>query len=42
MKGLINSQHYDNECFRQRLVRYLNPINKNPAKITNADNEFAK
>ena len=37
MKGLINIQHDDNECFRQPLIRYLNPVNKNPAKITNLD-----
>ena len=42
MKGLINIQHKDNECFRWRLVIYLNPVNKNPAKNTNVDNEFAK
>ena len=42
MKGLINIQHWDNECLRQRLVRYLNPVNENPTKITNVDNEFAK
>ena len=42
MKGLINIQHKDNECFRWRLVISLNPVNKNPAKNTNVDNEFAK
>ena len=42
MKGLINIQLKDNECFRWRLVISLNPVNKNPAKNTNADNEFAK
>ena len=27
----------DNECFRWCLVRYLNPVNKNPAKIRNVN-----
>ena len=31
MKGLINIQNEDNECFRWFLVQYLNPVNKNPA-----------
>ena len=39
MKRLSNIQHEDNECFRRCLIRYLNPVNKNPA---NADKEFAK
>ena len=42
MKGLISIQHKDNECFRWCLVRYLNPVNKNPTKITNVGKEFAK
>ena len=42
MKGLINIQNEDNECFRWCLVRYLNPVNKNPVKILNVDKEFAK
>ena len=42
MKGLINIQNEDNECFRWSLVRYLNPVNKNPVKILNVDKEFAK
>ena len=33
MKILINIQNKDNECFKWCLVRYLNPVNKNPAKI---------
>ena len=37
MEGLIQ-----NECFRLCLVRYLNPVNKNPAIIGNIDIEFAK
>ena len=39
MKRLSNIQHEDNECFRRCLIRYLNPVNKNPA---NANKEFAK
>ena len=42
MKGLISIQHKDNECFRWCLVRYLNTVNKSPAKITNVGKEFAK
>ena len=42
MKGLINIQNKDNECFRWFLVRYLTAGNKNPAKTKNVDKEFAK
>ena len=42
MRGLINSKNEDSESFRWCLVRYLNPANKNPAKIRNVDREFAK
>ena len=42
MKGLINIQNKDNECFRWFLVRYLTAGNKNPPKIRNVDKEFAK
>ena len=41
MKGLINIQNEDNQSFRWFLVKYLNPLNKNPAKIRNIDKEFA-
>ena len=40
MKGLINIQNEDNECFRWCLARYLNFVNKNPGKIRNIDSEF--
>ena len=33
MKGLINIQNKNNECFRWCLVRYLNSVNKDTAKI---------
>ena len=43
IKGLINIQNIDdNECFKQCLVRYLNPADHNPARITKADKDFAK
>ena len=32
MKGLINIQNDDTKCLRWRLIRYLNPINKNLEK----------
>ena len=33
MKGLINIQNKDNECFRSCLVRNLNTMEKNPLAI---------
>ena len=42
MKGLINIQNKDNECFRWCLVRYLITVNKSLAKIRNAEEEFQK
>ena len=42
MKGLINIQNEDNECCSSCLVRYLNPVNKNPEKFRNADRDFVK
>ena len=40
---MINSQNTDdNECFKWCLVRYLNPVNDNPARITEVDKDFAK
>ena len=42
-KGLINIQNIDdNECFKWCLVRYLNPVDRKPARITKADKGFAK
>ena len=42
-KGLINIQNIDdNECFKWCLVRYLNPTDRNPGRITEADKDFAK
>ena len=42
-KALINIQSIDdNEYFKWSLVRYLNPADHNPARITKADKDFAK
>ena len=42
-KGLINIQNTDdNECFRWCLVKYLNPADHHPTRITKADKDFAK
>ena len=42
-KELINIQNIDdNECFKWSIVRYLNPANHHPARITRADKDFAK
>ena len=42
MRGLTNNQNDDNECFRWCLVRYVNPVTKNQAKIKNIDRQLAK
>ena len=42
-KKLINIQNIDdNECFKWCLVRYLNPVDHNPKRMTKADQEFGK
>ena len=42
-KGLINIQNTnDDECFKWCLIRYLNPADRNSAKITKAGQDFAK
>ena len=41
-KGLINMQNIDNECFKWCLVRYLNPADHHPARITKSDKYFTK
>ena len=42
-KGLINIQNTDNnECFKWCLVRYFNPAEYNPRRITKSDEDFAK
>ena len=41
-KELINIQNInDNECFKWRLVRYLNPADHHRARTTKADKDFA-
>ena len=38
---MINIQNIDdNECFKWSIVRYLNPADRNPARISKADKEF--
>ena len=40
---MINIQNTDdNECFKLSIVKYLNPPDRNPARITKVDKEFAK
>ena len=42
-KGLINIQNIDdNECFKWSIVRYLNPPNHHPERITKVDQGFAE
>ena len=42
-KGLINIQNTgNNECFKWSTIRYVNPANHLPVRITKADKEFAK
>ena len=42
-KGLVNLQNVDdNECFKQCLVRYLNPAHHRRARITKADKILPK
>ena len=37
MKSLINIKNKDNECFRWCHIRQLNPMERNPDRITKAD-----
>ena len=42
-KGLINVKNiYDNECFKQIIVRYLHLANNNVKRIKKSDKNFAK
>ena len=42
-KGLINIENIDeNECFKWRLVKYLNLSDQHPAKIREADKDLSK
>ena len=40
MKRLINFQNKSSEFFRWCLVRYLDPVSKNPVKIRNIDRKL--
>ena len=42
MKGLINPQNKDNECFRWCHIRHLNPQNKDPQRIKKSDKPYIK
>ena len=40
---MINIQNIDdNECFKWSIVRYVNPANHHPARITKNDKDFTK
>ena len=39
-QGLINIKNEDNYCFIWSYIRYLNPVNKNPNRITKEDKEL--
>ena len=41
-KGLINPKNEDNRCFLWCHNRYLNPLERNPQRITKADRESVK
>ena len=41
--GLINIQNIDdNECVKWSIVRYFNPADHNPRRVTKADHDFAR
>ena len=42
MKGLNHIQNENKECFSWCFLKYLNPVNKNLAKIWNIEEVFAK
>ena len=42
IKGLVNMKNEGSECCGSSLVRYLNPVKKNPGKIRNVDKELEK
>ena len=41
MEGLINTKNDDNKCSLWCHVKHLNPLNKNPQRITKADKTMA-
>ena len=42
MKSLVNPKNEDNRCFLWCHKRYLNPLQRNPQRITKADRESVK
>ena len=42
LKGLINLQNDDNRCFLLCHLRHLNPVQKNPQRLTQKDRGIAK
>ena len=39
-KGLINMKNKDNDCFRWRHIRHLNPQDKDPQRIKKTDKQY--
>ena len=39
-KGLINIKNNDNKCFLWCYIRHLNPLNKDPQRITKVDTKI--
>ena len=39
-QGLINIKNTDNYCFIWSYIRYINPLSKNPNRITRSDKEL--
>ena len=39
-QGLINIKNIDNYCFIWSYIRYINPLNENPNRITKSDKEL--
>ena len=39
-QGLISIKNTDNYCFIWSYIRYINPLNKNPNRITKSDKEL--
>ena len=42
MKGLINIKNKDNECFKWRHIRFINPTNNHPERINKQDKKIAE
>ena len=39
-QGLINTKNEDNYCFIWSYIRHINPLNKNPNRITKEDKKL--